>query len=128
MIATRVQRALVTQGVMTETGLTRKARTHHCRRCHVPALACIDANGMDAWTWPDPTTVLGELLAWASGLRTWHRAISGDGLIVRDAHVIAAKPADVVDVHVQHVCGHTPPPVKACARSWIPPTYLEPPF
>ncbi len=107
----RVQAHLITQGVLTETGLTRTARPRRCPRCRAVVLACIDTNGIDAWTDPTPVDPHGELLAILAGRRTWHRTVTGGGLAPRIAPTITAKPADRVTVHVEHRCGDpTPPP------------------
>lgn len=126
-ITPHLKRALIAKSVITETGLTRKARTRHCR-CGLAVIACIDDLGLDAIAWPTPTTTLGELVAALAGLRTWHHAASSEALIARGPHTIRAKPADTVRVLVQHRCGD-PPPERADTATSAPaaPDYHRPP-
>lgn len=128
---THLQRHLLIEGVLSETGLTKKARYRHCPRgCGLLLLAAIDLNGCDAWTWPWPTTPWGEYVAKTAGLHTWHRAVAGEGLVYRSAQTITAKPAHTVSVHVQHRCADPPPEIRKMPAKKRPTTNSDdpPPF
>lgn len=98
-----VRRALIANGVISDTGLTRNARYRRCRRgCGLILLAAIDDLGIDAWAWPNPTTTGGELTALLSGLTTW--ANPDARLLHRTSSKITHRPAHTERVYVQHRC------------------------
>lgn len=102
------KRVLLAQGLMDEDGATHRPRPGHCRHCRHAVLAAITDAGLTVLLWPTPTTPLGELHALLAGLRTF-TALPAD-LLYRDAWRIQGRDADHVHVHVEHRCGHTPPP------------------
>ena len=123
-----IQRALIADGTITETGLTHTPQPRTCPHCGHRTLTAIDDLGTDATTWAWPTTTIGELTALLTGLRTWHRNTHGE-LTARGPHTITAKPANRYDVHTQHRCDDPPPPAKPTpppATTTPPPT--KPPF
>lgn len=106
---TWLQRHLIAEGHVTETGLTRTPTERPCPTCGQRTLAGIDRNGFDARTWAWPTTGPGELAAILRGRQTWHVSVYG-GLVPRSHHTIAAHPAGQARVHVEHRCDDPAPP------------------
>ena len=104
----RAQAALIRDGHMDEDRVTRTPRPGHCRHCHLAVTAAITDAGFTVLLWPVPTTPLGELQARLAGLRTF-TALEHD-VLYRDDYRITGRNANQVPVHVEHHCGHTPPP------------------
>lgn len=106
-----IQNHLRAEGLMSDTGLTRKPRHRHCKQgCGLILLAGMDDLGRDTWCWPHPTTVPGELAALMGGERTL--TICDGELVCRDVRRIGWKDADREATYVTHTCGATPPPVN----------------
>ena len=111
----QVKAHLLGEALMSETGVLRKPRMRHCRRgCGLVLFAGLDDMGLEAWCWPHPTTVPGELGALMAGLVTFGHV---DGELVRRCHRrITWRDADREAVYVQHRCADPPPPVSELHR------------
>lgn len=108
----RTRALLINQGVMTETGLTAKARHRHCKRgCGLVLLAGTWL-GLEAWCDPWPITTKGELDALMAGRHTYTYSTLTLGLDFRGHHTIATKSPERYDVHAEHRCGQPHPDVN----------------
>jgi hypothetical protein len=104
---------LVDKGVMSEGGLTRKAKVLEHRPCHFPTLSGLDSDrcALDAWCDLGQLTLEGEALALLGGRRTYE--LRGDRLSQRDRWSIPGRPASRCAVFAEHRC-HDPIPAAWC--------------
>ena len=119
-----LKRSLVAKGVLSEQGLTRKAKVMHCRRCRQPVMAGFDAEraAMDAWCDFAELTAFGEAMALVEGRRTYSLT-DGERPVLdhRDRWRIAGAPAGAEGspvVLASHVCGARVP--RAWERPRVP--------
>lgn len=113
-----MRQMLIDKGVLTEQGLSRKARIRTHRGCPIPVLAGIDSDiaGLDAWCDLGELHAYGEAMALLSGRRTYE--LRGGRLGHRDKWQISGKPAGTTryPVFAEHRC-HDPIPTD-----WIQPS------
>ena len=106
---------LVDKGVMSEGGLTRRAKLLAHPPCHFPTLAGLDADrcALDAWCDLGELTLEGEALALLDGRRTYE--LHGGRLSPRDRWCIPGRPAGRSrwPVLAEHRC-HDPIPAAWC--------------
>ena len=104
---------LVDKGVMSEGGLTRRAKLIEHRPCNFPTLAGLDADrcALDAWCDLGELTLEGEAMALLDGRRTYE--LHGGRLSLRDRWNIPGKPANTRTVFAEHRC-HDPIPASWC--------------
>lgn len=116
-----LQRMLIAKGVMTESGLFRKARIQRHRGCGLPILAGLDADlcALEARCDVAELTAEGEALALLAGRRTYELDANRH-LHPRNRYAITRRSAQATTVLVEHHCD-TPTPA-----SWTKPT--PPPF
>ena len=96
---------LIDKGVMTEQGLTRKARLVIHRPCGLLTLSGLDADlaALEAWCDPYALTNQGEFQAIIAGRRTYQ--LRGDRLDHRDKWIIPGRPAEGrYPVYASHDC------------------------
>jgi hypothetical protein len=101
---------LVDKGVMTEQGLTRRAKLIAHRPCGIPTLAGLDSDlaGLDAWCDLGELTRYGEAMALLEGRRTYQ--LHGGRLSLRDRWQIGGKPAGGRSpVLASHLCDQSIP-------------------
>ena len=101
---------LVDKGVLTEQGLTRRAKLISHRPCSEVVLAGIDSDlaGLDAWCDLGELTRSGEALALLEGRRTYE--LHGGRLSLRDRWQITGKPAGGKrPVLASHLCARAVP-------------------
>jgi len=67
-----ITQMLIDKGIVSEGGLTRKARIQTHRPCRMPCLAAIDDLGLDTWCDLAELTPQGELDSLLEGRHTWH--------------------------------------------------------
>lgn len=106
---------LVDKGVMSEGGLTRRAKLISHRPCSFPTLAGLDADlaALDAWCDLGELTLEGEALALLDGRRTYE--LHGGRLSRRNHWMIQGRPAGTTryPVFAEHRC-HKPIPAAWC--------------
>lgn len=108
----RTRTVLINQGVITETGLTAKARYRHCHHgCGLVLLAGTWL-GLEAWCDPWPITAKGELDALLAGRRSYTFSVYSLGLNFRGRWDIRHKGPDRYDVHAEHRCGQPHPDIN----------------
>ena len=110
---------LIDKGILTDTGLTRTARIHTHRPCHMPTLAAIDDHGLDTWCDLAELTTTGELHALLTGRPTWDLHATRTLCARSTPRRIAYWPAGTPDhpVFAEHRCHHPIP------NTWtVPPT------
>lgn len=119
---TWMKQMLIDKGVLTEQGLSRKARILTHRPCGIPTLAGIDSDrcGLDAWCDLAEIHAYGEAMALLSGRRTYE--LWGGRLGHRDHWMIQGRPAGGTryPVFAEHRC-HEPIPTD-----WIHPSKPAP--
>ena len=96
---------LVDKGVMSEGGLTRRAKLMEHPNCGLPTLAGLDADraALDAWCDLGELTRYGEAMALLEGRRTYE--LHGSRLSLRDRWQIGGRPAGGRDpVLASHRC------------------------
>lgn len=115
---------LIRKGVITERGVSRRARPRICLRCGLVALVGLDDErcALEVHADPVPLSTLGEALALIEGRRTLalHHEAARFVLDVREADHIADRPAGATareDVLRQHRCGTGPPAGPLAAAS-----------
>ena len=117
-----LQEMLVAKGVMSATGLTRKARIHSHRPCSQATVAGYDADvcALDAWCDLHELTADGEVLALLDGRVTYE--VDGERLHRRDRWAIRSRPAGgSTPVLAEHRCDAPLP------FDWRAPTVTTPP-
>lgn len=120
-----LRRHLANTGVMTEEGITRKARPRRCRRCNAVIIVGLDADQCAVQVHADPTPLnaAGELLALAEGRRTLSLLVTGGGRVLepRRPEDIRRLPPQAPgvreDVLREHRCGTPPPPEPTTCTS-----------
>lgn len=118
-----LKRALIGKGVLTEQGMTRRAKVMRCRACGVPTMAGFDSTvaAMDAWCDLTPLSAQGEVWALLSDRRTY--ALHGvDRLELerRDQWSITGHPAgspSAPPVLASHRCGEPVPRAYEARRA-----------
>lgn len=106
---------LVHTGVMTETGLTRRARPRPCPHCSTWVITGLDADtlALEAACDPQPLNTLGEAMALVAGRRTLNLTRTRGRLELeqRWADHVESQPAGTgrADVLAEHVCGQPIP-------------------
>lgn len=83
---------LIDKGVMSESGLTRRAHVRTHRGCGLPTLSGICDIGFDAWCDLAELTAIGEAEALLAGRRTYE-LYAGRSLYSRDRWTIHSRPA-----------------------------------
>ena len=101
---------LVDKGVMSESGLTRRAHIRTHRGCGLPTLSGICDIGFDTWCELAELTSAGEAEALLAGRRTYE-LYAGRSLYIRDRWTISSRPAggDRHPVLAEHRCGEQLP-------------------
>lgn len=121
-MAAWMRQMLIDKGVLTEQGLSRKARIRTHRPCGLPTLAGIDSDlaGLDAWCDLGELHAYGEAMALISGRRTYE--LWGGRLGHRDQWQIQGRPAGSSrhPVFSEHRCHDPIPP------DWITPSKPAP--
>lgn len=110
-----LQRHLIATGVLTETGLGRKAQLRRHRRCGIPTLTGLDADVMafEATCDLGELTAAGEANALLDGRRTYELDVRG-ALHHRDRYAITRRPAGAATtVLAEHRCS-APIPAAWC--------------
>lgn len=106
---------LVDKGVMSEGGLTRRAKLIEHRPCNFPTLGGLDADraALDALCDLGELTLYGEAMALLDGRRTYE--LHAGRLSRRDKWQIAGRPAAASrwPVFAEHRC-HDPIPASWC--------------
>ena len=106
---------LVDKGVLSEAGLTRRAKLMSHRACGFPTLAGLDADraALDAWCDLGELTLEGEALALLNSRRTYE--LHAGRLSRRDRWAIPSRPAGKSrwPVFAEHRC-HEPIPAAWC--------------
>lgn len=101
---------LIRTGVVTETGISRRASARRCHRCQLYTVAGLDDDrcALEAQCDPRPLTAAGEATAIVSGLRTFSLTWRGRyELDARTYREIRSKPAGSTprhDVLAEHQC------------------------
>ena len=106
---------LVGKGVLSEAGLTRRAKLTSHPPCHFPTLAGLDSDraAIDAWCDLGELTLQGEALALLDSRRTYE--LHAGRLSPRDRWQIGGRPAGKSrwPVFAEHRC-HDPIPAAWC--------------
>lgn len=125
---------LVTKGVISESGLTRKAKIVRHRKCGILTLAGFDSDlaAMDTWCDLAELSVRGEAGALVAGRCTYEVWV--DRLCHRDVWAIKGRPAGSIRVLASHRCDELIPaewllPVRPAVEvQTFTPTEGDPPF
>lgn len=110
-----LKRHLIDTGVLTESGLGRKARLRRHQRCGIPTLAGLDADllAFEASCDLGELTAAGEANALLEGRRTYELSVRSE-LHHRDRYAIKARPAGgSTTVLAEHRCDQ-PIPAAWC--------------
>lgn len=99
----RVLDHLIADGTITEQGVTRTARSRHCRTCRRVVLAAITDLGFEIALDPPALTPLGELQAQAAGVHTYAVLPWGE-MVRRTIGRITRRNAADEECHAQHEC------------------------
>ena len=107
-LAPWLQAHLIAKGVMSQSGLTRRAKIH-THRCGLPCLAGYDNDwaAMDAWCELQAINAQGEAEALLEGRATYNYSIIGQQIYPRWHWHIAGEPAGTmprIRVLVEHRC------------------------
>lgn len=112
MIDPKIKAVLEARGLWNHDGINRKAHGRLCHRCGSPTMVGLDADrcALAAVCNPQPLTVLGELQALLSGLRTFTLTWLGGRYEIdyRDQWRIKGSPPGSeanTDVLAEHKCG-----------------------
>lgn len=123
-----LRRHLEASGHLSPDGVTRAARTTHCRRCGAVVMRGLDGDkaAFPATVDPEPLTALGEVLALLAGRGTYELRWVGHRyeLDARDQWQIQGRPPAEIHAVAEHACGSgltaagyrpddpTPPPTE----------------
>lgn len=125
---TAVQLAIEATGAVTPERISRAVSRHICRHCQSPTLRALDGDvlAFDVTVNPDPIDELGELLAIATGRRTYD-AITTTGRMELEPRRPAHIPNRRHPVLAEHRC-HEPLPTARTRRDETGGVTDEPPF
>jgi hypothetical protein len=116
---------LITRGILTETGLSRRARPRPCPNCGTWTIAGLDDDtcAFETYADPQPLTPIGEVLATLARRRTYELIHVGGRyeLNPRSSRRITYAPAGTqarTDVLAIHRCGLAMPPTAIAPTSF----------
>lgn len=122
---TWLRQLLTDKGVLTENGLSRKAKIRR-HKCGTACIAGLDAPllAFEAWCDLTPLSNHGEAQALIHGRRTYD--LTQRELNRRDTHHIAHQPAHTTTVLTEHLCHQPVPPDWAAPQQKATPPTADP--
>lgn len=115
-----LQQHLATIGADNPDGISRRARTTHCRKCGAHTMRGLDADqcGIPVTVDVAPIDETGEILAVLTGRNTYRLTwrLNRYELDPREAHHITTVPPNTITVLVEHHCNSAPLPIAKVTR------------